>query len=119
MCFLELFAFVFRKMFKPHLPSFSPTEKTRDELRLQVYDAMAEKNEDEQKQIKEKETKADTGEVGEEEQKSQVNESKSDKGENGTENEKEAEKESADKEEEEAEGNFNAASSSRGSRRSY
>uniref|UniRef100_A0A3Q3VKG5 Tetratricopeptide SHNi-TPR domain-containing protein n=1 Tax=Mola mola TaxID=94237 RepID=A0A3Q3VKG5_MOLML len=79
-------------------------EKTRDELRLQVYDAMAEKNEDEQKQIKEKETKADTGEVGEEERKSQVNESKSDKGEDGTENEKEAEKESADKEEEEAEG---------------
>ena len=103
-----LFTFVYREMFKQHLLSFSPTEKTRDELRVQVYDAMAEKNEDEQK----KQTKADTGEEGDEEKKSQINESKADKSEDGTENEKEAEKE-------EAEGNFNAAGSTRGLRRSY
>lgn len=111
-----------------YLSSFSSTEKTRDELRIQVYDAMAEKNEEkknedtekvEEKQSEEKETKDDvekaeagedqheTAKEGDEEKKSEVNESKSDESEDKTEKDEEAEKEPEDKEEEEAEGEFN------------
>ncbi|KAM9349271.1 histone-binding protein N1/N2-like [Symphorus nematophorus] len=83
-------------------------EKTRDELRVQVYDAMAEKKiEDSDKQSEDK-AKAKAGEEQQktveeekdEEKKSDVDGSKPAESEEKTENDKEAEKESGDKEEE-------------------
>lgn len=109
------FFFFFNSKLCSH--SFCSTDTTRDELRVQVYDAMAEKSEEKNEdKVEEKQTsdgeKAETAEDQhhaekvENQEKSEVETSKSEGEEKAEDEEKaENEKEESDKEEEEAEGN--------------